>query len=249
MTAAGFQHDFVSALLEREDGGSRTLAALVVQPGFAVYRNTIATACIDALAANFPTVRQLVGDEWFRAAAAVHVRAAPPRDGRMALYGAGFADFLAAFEPARELPYLAEVARWDRRWAESHAAADAPVLDAASLASLDPAELAQARLAPHPAARWAWCDGQPAFTLWRRHRDGEPPGAELAWHDDGGIVARPLDTVVWRPLAAAEVAFLDACANGAPFMEAAEPLGEAVAVTLPSLLAIGAFTALTKDRP
>ncbi len=249
MTAASFQRDFVSALFDGEDGGSQALAALVAQPGFSVYRNTVATACIDALAANFPTVRQLVGDDWFRAAAAVHARATPPRDGRMVLYGADFADFLAAFAPARDLPYLSEVARWDRRWTEAHAAGDAPVLDAASLAALDPAALAEARLALHPAARWAWCDGQPAFTIWRRHREGDPPGAELAWRGDGGLVARPADAVVWRPLAAAEVAFLDACAVGLPFAEAAEPLGDAVAVTLPALLAIGTFAALTKDRP
>ena len=34
--------------------------------------------CIDALQANYPAVTRLVGEEWFRAAAAVYVRQAPP---------------------------------------------------------------------------------------------------------------------------------------------------------------------------
>jgi hypothetical protein len=44
---------------------------------FKVYRNTVLKGCVDALAANFPTVLRLVGEDWFRAAALIHVCAEP----------------------------------------------------------------------------------------------------------------------------------------------------------------------------
>lgn len=69
------------------------LTSLQAQPGFAVYRNTVLKACMDALQANYPSVCQAVGDEWFRGVAAVYARAHPPTDGRLMDYGAGFADF------------------------------------------------------------------------------------------------------------------------------------------------------------
>ena len=71
-----FQEAFAQALQIGAMGDS-TLAALTSQPGFAVYRNTVMKGCIDALAANYPAVARLVGDEWFRAAAAAFVQALP----------------------------------------------------------------------------------------------------------------------------------------------------------------------------
>lgn len=241
MTAlAAFQREFAAAVLG-SDAGDAAVRALAAQPGFAVYRNTVATACIEALAANYPTVRQIVGDEWFDAAALVYARRAPPADARLAVYGAGFADFLAGFEPAAELPYLAAVARFDRLWSEAHVAADASPLAPASLAALDPEAFAALRLAPHPAARWAWSADVPAFEIWRRHREGTALDAPFDWTGDGGLVVRPLDAVAWLPLDADGIAFLDACAAGRPFADAAEALGERVGDVLPVLIGAGAF--------
>jgi hypothetical protein len=62
-TLADFQRDFAAALLG--EATSVTAQALAAQPGFAVYRNTVLRGCIDALAANHPTVLALVGADWF----------------------------------------------------------------------------------------------------------------------------------------------------------------------------------------
>ena len=70
-----FRHAFVQALLDPEDEPVRWQAgAWAGQPGFAVYRNTVAKACIDALAANYPVVQRLVGDAWFRGMAAAYLQ-------------------------------------------------------------------------------------------------------------------------------------------------------------------------------
>jgi fatty-acyl-CoA synthase len=40
--------------------------------------NTVMKGCVDALQANYPTIERLVGEEWFRAAAACHARKISP---------------------------------------------------------------------------------------------------------------------------------------------------------------------------
>ena len=83
---------------------------------------------IDALQANYPTVAQLTGDAWFRAAARAFTDDEPGSDPAMAAYGGGFPAWLERFAPARPLPFLAPVARLDRAWTEAHLAPDAAPL-------------------------------------------------------------------------------------------------------------------------
>ena len=221
-----FQDGFVQALWAPPDEMPENLRALADQPGFAVYRNTVVKGCIDALQANFPAVSRLVGEDWFRAAAALHVRAQPPVDARLLLYGADFPGFLAGFAPAADLPYLGGVARLDRFWTEAHVAADALVLEPSALADLPPEQLGDLVLQPHPAARWAWFDEQPVFTLWQRNRrsaaEGLDSGDALDWTGEGALLTRPGGVVASTALEAGGCAFLDACAAGRPLALAAD---------------------------
>lgn len=238
---------FFAHFAEALDGGEAD-PALAAQPGFAVYRNTVLSGSIDALEANYPTVAQLVGRDWFRAAAARYAHMAPPRDARLMAYGQGFADFLDGFAPAAGLPYLAGSARLDRAWTEAHLAADAAALDARTLAALAPEALARAVAAPHPAARWHWFDAMPVYTLWQAHRDhGAPPRPDaLVWRSEGALLTRPGDTVRWCPLGAAGCRFLDRCAAGATLADAAAQAQDAehdidIAALLALLLRQGAL--------
>jgi hypothetical protein len=240
---AAFQAAFVASLFDPQ--ASSTLGA---QPAFAVYRNTVFGGCVDALLANFPSVARLVGEDWFRAAATRYVRAQPPRDGRLLMYGATFADFLADFEPARELPYLAGVARLDRLWIEAHTAADASAVDAGRLARLTPEQLGALALAPHPAARWCRVDDLPVCSIWSASRRGTAPPDDLVWQGEGALLTRPLADVQWQPLTATGGAFLDACAQGRSLAGAAtatlERVPEAdIAAVLSQLLSAGALVA------
>ena len=248
---AEFQRDFAAAL--RLDDAALGTSPLASQPGFAVYRNTVRLACIDALRANYPTVLQLVGEPWFGDAASRFVANRMPRDGRLAHYGEGFAEFIAAFEPARELVYLAGVAQLDRCWTEAHLATDAPVLTVATVGALPAERLADARFVPHPAARWATFASMPVFTIWRRHREAIALDDELPWLGERALIVRPADAVAWHAIGPSAAAFLAASADGATFavaLEAAERADRAaesaseaaLASWLPSLIHAGAFT-------
>lgn len=249
-----FQQAFCQALLAPDEEVAQLLPGLGAQAAFAVYRNTVMKGCVDALQANFPTVDRLVGADWFRAAAARYVAAAPPRDGRLLAYGDGFPAFLVDLLPP-DLAYVAEVAQLDIAWRACHAAADAPVLDPAALARLAPEALADTVLRPHPATRWAWFDTLPAFALWQSHRaPGAPADTEAAWLGDGGLLTRPGDHVQCQPVDAATHDFLQACASGQPLGQAAEHTlqrhpGADLAALLQQLLLAGAFTELPQDRP
>lgn len=247
---AAFQDAFAQALLaDTETGAGPPIAALAAQPGFAVYRNTVLKGCIDALQANYPAVVRLVGDEWFRAAAAVYARENLPSHPTLLDYGAGFAGFLDRFAPAAELPYLADVARLDRLWSEAHVAADAPLLDPTGLAALTPEAMALVRLQLHPAVRWRWFGESPIHSIWSRSRAGDGTIGEVDWLGEGALLTRPFGEVLHCPLEQAGAAFLDACAAGESIEAAVlAALDNDPGADFPALLArlleAGAFSAL-----
>lgn len=241
-----FQAGFARALLAPDTSAS-PMAALTEQPGFTVYRNTVLKGCIDALQANYPAIERLVGEEWLRAAAAVYVRTELPSHPTLLEYGAGFAQFLRTFDPAAELPYLAGVAQLDRFWSEAHVARDEPPLQPAALALLD---LERVILRPHAAARWAWFDDSPIFTIWQRNRDAafnHDAAPEITWRGEGALITRPYGAVQSTLLDACGCAFLNACATGLPLAEAAQAALSVdnqidLAQLLATLLTAGVFT-------
>ena len=235
-----FQAAFAAAL-----SGDAPPPSADEQPAIAVHRNTVALGLREALAANYPTVRRLVGDAWFDAAAARFVLAQPPGDGVLARYGAGFAEFLHAFQPAHGLPYLPDVARLDRAWTEAHLAPDAPVLEARELAGLAPGDLEGLCLVPHPSVRAFGFDG-PAFTIWRRHREHASLDEPLEWCGESALVLRPVADVRWWKIDPAAHDFLAACAARASIAAALESAADARA--WPALVAAGAFTRMERLR-
>lgn len=243
LSLSGFQSGFIKALFEvDEDGGT----ALTRQPAFAVYRNTVMSACIDALQANFPSVVRLVGVDWFRAAASAYVRVQPPRDGRMLFYGESFADFLAEFGPAAEITYLADVARLDRFWIEAHTAPDATAVDSEWLARLPAQALGALRLLPHPSARWRCFADMPIYSIWERNRLDLGATDEIIWQGEGALLVRPIDQITWRRITPGGAAFLDACAQGRLLAQAAGAALQAqpdtdIAHLLAQLLSAGAL--------
>lgn len=252
-TLRQFQQAFAQALRAPQTPADPTVQALTAQPAFAVYRNTVMKACVDALQANFPAVARLVGADWFRAAAALYVAQDAPSDARLLHYGGGFADFLRGFEPAAELPYLPGVARLDTFWRASHAALDAPCADAAWMAQQPPGHMATLVLKPHPAARWAWFDAQPVYSIWHSNRQpAELP--DLPWHSEGALLTRPTDSVTWQAIPQAGCVLLDACDNGLGLAQAAERALAAepdvdMAALFALLLRAGAFASPNAPAP
>ena len=211
---------------------------------FAVYRNNVAVGLIGSLEARYPVTRRLVGEAFFRAMAGAYVVAEKPKSAVMIHYGANFPDFVHAFEPARELPYLPDVAALENAWVEAYHAAEAPVLPLAALADIDPGDLENVEFVLHPATRLLRLPS-PAASLWSAHQgDGEPePPAH--WGPQDVLVARPEADVFVRVLPPSGFALLAALRDGASLGEAAAPLieaGEDPGPHLVGLIEAGAFS-------
>lgn len=190
---------------------------------FAVHRNNLIGSLIDALAAAYPVVQALVGEEFFRAMARLYVHAAPPRSPILARYGEDFAAFIEGFEPAAGLPYLADVARLEALRTRAYHAADAPTLGAQELA---------AALATPECLGTLVFQLQPALgllsspfavvSLWAAHQGALAIETVDPWQAEHALILRN----------ALEVEVLAVPAGGARFIHCLQqgvPLGEAAA--------------------
>jgi len=101
---------------------------------FGVYRNNVVSGLIGAVASRFPVAEKIVGEEFFAGMAYEFICLHPPRSPLLLSYGDGFADFVEAFEPAREIAYLADVIRLEAARGIAYHAADAAPLAADRLA-------------------------------------------------------------------------------------------------------------------
>ena len=185
---------------------------------FAVHRNTVAASLIEALAARFPVVERLVGEEFFRAMAHAYVMQEPPRSPLLFQFGGSFADFIARFAPAAPLPYLSDMARLEYAQGVAYHAADREPLAPASFAALDRGRLADFTVELHPSVFIVgsshlvisiWLANQAETVTPLRQR-----GAEAA------LVSRPFLDVETRRLQPGTDAFLSVLKAGATIGEA-----------------------------
>jgi hypothetical protein len=217
-----FQKAFAAAM--RGDGsGLQPWLAQSDDRGLGVYRNTVFKGLVDAIVAAYPTVTRLVGEAWARVAAREFAAERLPERASLSLYGREYADWLAAFEPAKALAYLPGVARLDRLWLECHLAPDAEPLAAEILQSLEPSQLEGVTLRPHPSARAAWFDDN-VVTIWLANRPPAEPPEALAHttQPEGLLISRADGLVRTRRLDLPEFAFVAACASGRSLAFAAE---------------------------
>ena len=216
------QSAFVAALLDPAlpvPLGLVDPAGLPAGKRFDVYRNNVAGGLTSALETGFPAVRKLVGEPFFAAMAGVFLRAHPPKDRVLMIYGNEFPAFLSAFQPVAHLGYLPDMARLEQAIRESYHAADhAP----ADMAGLTPEVLLARRLRLAPSARLIqsrW----PVHAIWAATMHGGPAPVAVA---QDVLVLRPGFDPVPHLLAAGGGAFVAALGQGRTLAEAIDLAGE-----------------------
>jgi hypothetical protein len=239
------QRRFQAALLEEEDAGLEELTAaegLGPASRLRIHRNNVRLLLIETLRSNFPATCRMVGEEFFSGAALKFIRAQPPRQPRLAEYGAAFASFLAGFAPAAALPWLADLARLEWAMLECQEAEDAPALAAFGLAGLPTERIPHLRFVAHPACRLlasAWpVDRIRSFAL----DAGQPPA--IARDPARLLIRRTGSGIALRRLAQGEFRLLQQLLAGAALGEALEDGQADSAAVLAGALADGLFSAL-----
>jgi len=118
---AALQSSIGAALLAADASGQGLPEALFagVLPGaegLSVHRNTVLGALSHALRLSYPTVDRLVGEAFFDRMAVEYSRAHPPVAPQLTVWGAAFSEFIDGFAGTDNLPFLAEVARFDAQF-------------------------------------------------------------------------------------------------------------------------------------
>lgn len=200
---ANDQASFAAALLDPAlpcPAGLKTWNASDAARRLAVYRNNVVSSLIDALADTFPVVQELVGVAFFRAMAGVFVRRSPPRTRVLARYGQAFAAFVAEFEPARDVPFLADMARLEFARVSAYHAADAEAVtgESIALALASGERLGELRLTLHPSV--AVIESPFAIvSLWAAHQgDTDIATVDPAVAQDALVLREALDVIVLR---------------------------------------------------
>ncbi|WP_374354031.1 putative DNA-binding domain-containing protein [Chitinimonas sp.] len=216
-------HDFIEALSQPE-----AAAALFGRhaAGASAYANNLLFNRADALADSYPVVQQLVGEEFFGGMARLYARQTPSHSGDIHRYGSDFADFIAGFAPAAELPYLADAARLDWLCHRAYFADDGRRFDLARLADVAPERQGALCLQLDPAVGLL-ASSWPIASLWRAHLAEDDADHEaFPSPDQGGEWAlcwrNRHNKVRVRRLSQSSFAFLQACANGHCLAEALE---------------------------
>ncbi|HUH93336.1 MAG TPA: DNA-binding domain-containing protein [Casimicrobiaceae bacterium] len=188
----------------------------------AIYHNSVLGNYRKALGATYPVVRALVGAAFFGAAVEAFVRAHPSSRGDVNRYGGELARFLAAYPPARPLPYLPDVARLEWAIDQAGIAADVPPLALAALAALPPDELPRLRFRLHPSARLV-ASAYPLFRIWQAHQPGhEDDRVDLGEGGDALLVLRAAGAVAVQRLSRGVHAFLLALGHNLALADAVD---------------------------
>ncbi|MBR0858951.1 HvfC/BufC N-terminal domain-containing protein [Bradyrhizobium liaoningense] len=244
-----FAATFAPALLDP----ARSAPAIVTGPNgkaagkrYAVYRNNVTVSLIEALAAIYPAVQRITGPDFFRAMARFHVRSNPPASPLLFDYGHDFPDFIAQYEHAQTMPWLADVARIERAWLDAYHACDAAPLSPARLSAIVPDQLAEIVFTPHPAMQIVRSPFA-AVTIFAANRDGAPTARIDASTPEDALITRPDVEVAVRHLPPGGAVFTACLASGQPLGEAASAALEAsadfdIATNIAGLIEAGAFT-------
>ncbi len=213
-----------------------------------VYRNNVTVSLIDALAAIYPAVQRITGNEFFRAMARFHVRATPPTSPLLFEYGRDFPAFIASYEYAQAMPWLADVARIERAWLDAYHAADAFALTPNALAEAPPDRLSEVVFVAHPAARIVRSH-YPAVAIFAANRADGPVTAIKSSTAEDALVTRPDVDVEVRLLPPGNATFLSSLISGEPLAVAvSKALSETpsfdLSASIAGMIEAGAFTSL-----
>lgn len=204
--------------------------------GMEIYRNNYRGNLQNALQDVYPVIEKLVGRDFFRLLARLYIAQHPSRSGNLNHYGKEMTDFLAAFEPARQLVYLPDVARLEWACHCAYFAEGAKVLDLMALAQIPESRYGELILHIHPACHLV-CSTYPIADIWHANHTAAGRDIDLASGASNSLVSRVSDAVTVSALSPAEAAWFFRVQKGIPLGKAtAETIAQHAGFDLQTLL-------------
>lgn len=188
-----------------------------------IYRHNVWANLRGALGDIYPAVKAIVGDIFFNHAADQFIRANPSRSGDLNQFGQTWAEFLANYPHAHELPYLPDVARLEWAWHQSFHAAEHTPLDLARLAEVSPDQYGQLRFQLHSSVRLL-SSPFAIYRVWEANQSDYTGPMNVDWSAGGDylLVHRNGVEVAVRLLTEARYRFMTALIAGADLEHTAE---------------------------
>ena len=209
------QDSFTAALFDSSQPPPSTIARYsdgrLPLKRFSVYRNNVMVSLTEYLSRTFPAVEALVGEEFFKGMAGVFIRQSPPVSPVLMEYGAEFPRFIAGFEPAQTVPYLADVALVEDAQRAAYHAADASPVSPDMLARIADADPALVFIDLHPSLGVIASDW-PVLSILQTSQGGRT--GQLPDHGEDVLVVRPSLETNLHKLPAGMAAFVLALKGG-----------------------------------
>lgn len=189
----------------------------------AIYRNNVFGSFSKALQSVYPVVEQLVGEGFFKFAAAEYISRYPSQSGDLHHYGKQFAEFIANFSPACELSYLPDTARLEWACHEVFHEADHGPLPLEHMQAVPSERYRDLKFRLHPAARLI-ASPFPIHRIWEVNQPGYGGDqmVDLVMGEVRLLVKRFRRVVELNVLTSGEWCFLSTLADSRSFGEACE---------------------------
>jgi hypothetical protein len=202
-----------------------------------VYSDAYRARLAEALEANMPHLRELLGAEEFGGVARRYIDAHPSQYASIRWYGDRLAHELERLHASQ--PWIAELARWEWALAASFDARDAAAIGIESLGSVAPGDWAELRLEFHPSVQ--------VLTLQTNAQALFKALSEAATAPQPAVLERAQPWLLWRQdlktqyrsLEPDETAALEVVRGGGSFGEMCEALCEGHEADAVPLVAAG----------
>ena len=199
-------------------------AAVPVATRLGVYSNAYRSRLAEALAANMPHLREVLGEQEFDEVAARYIHAHPSQFASIRWFGDRLAQELQRSHP--EQPWLAELAQWEWALALSFDAHDAPTVGIDVLATVAPGDWGDLRLEFHPSVQQLELTTN-AQALFKALSEEQPaPEPAILSHPQPWLLWRQDLKTQYRSLEPAEAAALAVVRADGTFAELCEVLCE-----------------------
>jgi hypothetical protein len=167
-----------------------------------VFRNNARERFRQALAADYPVVERLVGEQCLGALALLYLREHPSHRDDLQGFGHEFPAFLAMRYGGGEYAYLGDVARLEWAYQEVVIAPDAESVGVDALAAVPAERLELLRLRLQPAVRLVR-SRYPILRIWQLNQLGADPQASIDLASGEAVLLRRLESHVELRLIAA----------------------------------------------
>jgi len=172
-----------------------------------VYKNNFKLSLTSNLASIYPVVQKLVGEQFFNYTCNEFISVYPSKNGNLHEYGGEFSDFLANFEPAKNLEYLPDIALLEWAFHQVFHETDVSSLDLERLQQINETDYEKIIFSLNPASRLLK-SRFPIVDIWQANQSDDPPQIRLEEKDHYFLIGRRNYENIFQELGEIEFRFL-----------------------------------------